>query len=232
MGLLSALGSFCSGVVNCISSAISTVGSAVCSLAKSTFNIIAKIPIPGLEIVDILITAAKIIHAVLEFLGVESEEDPEILGAKAEQSDKTLEDFDNDVEAYIKYLKEEVELDKEKFDKMSPEEKMGCRAIGMAIETKAIEEKIGGVEISPEFIATLTKIQAAGININAGELVGTIQSLKEAGVTDMKDVAEFLDGKGSSDRIKTGEALANALGDGATDKILTLQDAVRKFEED
>lgn len=222
---ISAVGSFISG-------AVSTIGSAISGFAKSAFSVIAKLPIPGLEIVNIISIAAKIIHAVVDFLGIKSEEDPEVLGAKAEQSDKSLEDFDNDVEAYIKYLKEEVELDKEKFDKMTPEEKLGCKAIGMALETKAVEEKIGGIEISPECIATLTKIQSAGIDIDAKELVGIVQVLKEEGITNLNDVVEFLDGKGSSDRIKTGEALATALGDGATAKILDLQDAVRKYEEE
>lgn len=220
---ISAVGGF-------ISSAASTIGSAISGFAKSAFGIIAKLPIPGLELINIISIAAKIIHAVVDFLGIKSEEDPEVLGAKAEQSDKSLEDFDNDVEAYIKYLKEEVELDKERFDTMTPEERMGCKAIGMALETKAVEEKIGGIDISPECLATLTKIQSAGINIDAKELVGIVQVLKEQGITNMNDVVEFLDGKGSSDRIKTGEALTTALGEGAITKILDLQDAVRKYE--
>lgn len=222
---ISAVGSF-------ISSAASTIGTAVSGFAKSAFGIIAKLPIPGLELINVISIAAKIIHAVVEFLGIKSEEDPEVLGAKAEQSEKSLEDFDNDVEAYIKYLKEEVELDKERFEKMTQEERMGCKAIGMALETKAVEEKIGGIEISPECLATLTKIQSAGINIDAKELVGIVQALKEQGITNMNDVVEFLDGKGSSDRLKTGEAMTTALGDGAATKIMDLQDAVRKYEEE
>ena len=224
-GAISAVGSF-------ISNAASTIGTAISGFAMSAFSVIAKLTIPGLDVINIISIAAKIIHAVVDFLGIKSEEDPEILGAKAEQSDKSLEDFDNDVEAYIKYLKEEVELDKEKLDKLTPEEKMGCKAIGMALETKAVEEKIGGIEISPECIATLTKIQSAGINIDSKELVGIVQALKESGVTNLNDVVELLDGKGSSDRIKPGDALANALGEGATNKIIDLQDAVRKYEED
>lgn len=223
-GIISTVGSF-------ISSAASTIGSVISEFAKSAFGFIAKIPIFRLELANIISIAAKIIHEVVNFLGIKSEEDPEVLGAKAEQSDKSLEDFDNDVETYIQYLKEEVEFDKERFDKMTPEEKMGCKAIGMALETKAVEEKIGGIEISPECLATLIKIQSAGINIDAKELVGIIQILKEQGITNMNDVVELLEGKGNSDRIKTGEALAIALGAGATIKILDLQDAVRKYEE-
>lgn len=232
MGVFSAIGSFISGVGSFISGAVSAIGSAISGFAKSAFSIIAKLPIPGLDVFNIISIAAQIIHSVVDFLGINSEKDPEILGAKAEQSDKSLEDFDNDVEAYIKYLKEEVELDKEKFEKMTPEEKAGCKVIGMTLETKAVEEKIGGIEISPECLATLIKIQASGINIDAKELVGIVQTLKKSGITNLNDVVEFLDGKGSSDRIKTGEALAAALGEVATTKILDLQDAVRKYEVD
>lgn len=233
MGLLSAIGSFISGVGSVISGAISSIGSAISGFAKSAFNLLAKLPIPGLNIVKIISMAGQIIHAVIDVLGIKSEEDPEILGAKSGQlNEKNLDDFDNDVEAYIKYLKEEVELDKERFDNMEPEERMACKAIGMALETKAIEEKIGGIEISPECLAALTKIQAAGINIDAKELVEIVQVLKERNVTNLNDVVEFLDGKGDSDRVKTGEAFAAALGDDSTTKILDLQDAVRKYEED
>lgn len=221
-----------SAVASFIGNAALTIGAAISGFAKSVFSVLTKLPIPGLDVINTISIAAKIIHVIVDFLGIKSEEDPGILGAKAEQSDKGLDDFDNDVEAYIKYLKEEVELDKEKFDKHTPEEKLGYQAIGMALETKAVEEKIGGVNISPECLAMLTKIQVAGINIDAKELVGIVQVLKTEGITNLNDVVEFLDGKGKSDRMKTGEALATALGEGAIEKIIGLQDAVRKYEED
>ena len=224
-GILDAVGSFISGVVNAI-------GPVIAGFAKEAFNIISKISIPGLNIFSIVSIAAKIIHDVIEFLNIKSEDDPEILGAKAEQSDKNLEDFDNDVEKYIQYLRDEVKLDKEKFEKFTPEERLGCKAVGMALETKAIEEKIGGIEISPECLATITKIKAAGIDINAKELVEIIKALKSAGITNINDVSEFLDGKGSSDRLKTGEILTDILGDDSNGMIIKLQDAVRSFEEE
>ena len=229
MGILSLIGS---AVCGFISSTISSIGPMISNFAKNAFNIIAKIPIPDLKVSDIISIAAKIVHSVVDFLGIKSEENPEILGAKAEQSEKHLDDFDDDVVEYIKYLKEEVELDKEKFDNMTPEEKLGCKAVGMALETKAIEEKIGGVEISPECLATLIKIQAAGIKIDAGELVGIIRFLKTQGITNLNDVVELFEGKGESDRVKTEEVLANAIGEGANEKILNLKHAVRKYEDD
>lgn len=222
-GFMAGVGSFLSGVA-------STIGTAISGFAKSAFNFIAKLPIQGINIINVISAVAKIVHSVVEFLGINSEDDPEILGAKVQQSDKNLEDFDNDVEAYIKYLNEEVELDKEKFDKLTEEEKLGCKVVGMALETKAVEEKIGGVEISPECLAMLTKIQMSGIDINAKELVGIIQVLKDEGITNLNDVVEYLEGKGQSDKIRTGEALAVALGKDASEKIDDLKDAVRSFE--
>ncbi len=230
MGLFAFLSAAVSTAANFISGAVATIGTAIGGFAKSALNLIAGLP--GMDLHNVISTVANIIHAVVEFLGINSEEEPEVLGAKAEQSDKSLEDFDNDVEAYIKYLKEEVDLDKERFDTLTPDEKLGCKAIGMALETKAVEEKIGGVDIPPECLATLAKIHASGIDIEAKELVTIIQALKEKGITNLNDVVEYLEGTGQSDRLRTGEALDTALGEGAEDKIDKLKDAVRGFEEE
>lgn len=231
MGLFSAISSIISSAVSFIGKVASAVGPAVSSFAKSTLSVMSKLPIPGLQVLNAISIASTIIHSVVKILGIKSEEDPEILGAKAAQCDKSIEEFDNDVEKYINYLTEEVRLDKEKFNSMSKEERLGCKTIGLALETKAVEEKMGGVVIPPESLATLTKIHEAGINIDAEKLVGTVKVLKEEGVTNLNDVSEFIEGKGNSDRVKTGEALVKALGDGAQAKILDIQDAARKYEE-
>ena len=224
-GVLDAVCSF-------ISEVVSSIGPVIAGFAKEAFNLLSHISIPGLNIFSIISITAKIIHEVIECLGIKSEDDPEILGAKAEQSDKCLEDFDNNVEKYIQYLRDEVKLDKERFERFTPEEKLGCKAVGMVLETKAIEEKIGDIRISPECLATITKIQSAGININAKDLVEIITALKSAGITNLNDVSELLEGKGSSDRLKTEGILADILGANANTMIMKLQDAVRNFEED
>ncbi len=226
MGLLSAIGNIVSTAVSFVSGAISSIGASIGGFAKTVLGIMEKLPFPGLQI------AAKFIHSVVNVLGIRSEDDPEVLGAKAVQSDKSIDDFDNNTEDYINYLRNEVELDKERFGKMTTEERRGCKAIGMTIETKAIEENIGGISISPECLATIAKIQNSGIKLDPDRLVNVVTSLKESGVTNLNDVVECLEGKGNSDRLKTSEALSNALGGNASNKILDLQDAVRKYEED
>lgn len=229
---LSTAGAFIGGVV-------SKIGPTVSKFANGFLGVVAKIPQIDLETVKVIIdSACNIIHSICEILGVESEKDPAELGAKVEQAEKTLDDFDNDTEAYIKYLKEEIELDKEKFDKMNSEEKMGCKTIGLALEAKAVEEKIGGVQISPEYISTLAKIQLGGnLIISAKDLINIICELKEAGITNMSDVSDYFEGKGDSDRIKTGEVLRNAVSkieniENPKQYIEDMKQAARKYEEE
>lgn len=204
------------------------VGPVVAEFARRTIGVLA--PIPGIEIVRGISIVGKIVHTVVKILGVKSEDEPEILGAKAEQTDKTMEDFDDDVETYIKYLNEEVQLDEERYGQLSMDEKLGCKVIGISLETKAIEQKIGGVKISPECLEVLTKLHAKGVNIDAKELISIVNVLKNQGITDLNDVAEYLKGTGKSDKLKTGDALATALGEDADEKIDTLMDKVREFE--
>ena len=222
------LGAIIGSVVGFVGSVVSTVGVGICNLAKGVISVMEKI---GPRIDQVISCVAKIIHAVVECLGIQTEESPEVLGAKAAQSDKSIEDFDNNVEDYIKYFKEKIEFDKEKFNNMNPEEKLGCKAIGMVLETKAVEEKIGGIKIPPESLGLLAKIQLAGVNIEAKELVNLVLALKEEGVVDMNDVVEYLEGKGYSNRLKTGQILRSILGENA-DKVYQWQDAVREYEKE
>lgn len=215
------------------------VGPAIAKFADSFLGVVAKIPGINIETIkNVIEIAGKIISAICELFGINPEDSAEILGAKAEAAEKTMADFDNDTEAYIKYLKEEIELDQAKFDEMSAEQKMGCKAVGIALETKAIEERIGGVRITPEYVATLAKIHMGGnLNFSAQELVDLITGLKEAGITDMNDIADYLEGKGDSDRIKTGQALNSVLEKMNTEKeadevIEDMKQAVRRFGEE
>ena len=220
-GAVSAIGAF-------ITKAAPVVGKVVTSFAEGAIKVLSKISPEAVE------TVSHIVHGVAEIVGVKTEENPETLGAKAiqEENDKKMEDFDNNANEYISYLKNEVELDKEKFENFSKEEIDGCRTIGMTLETKAVEEKIGGISVTPECLGVLAKLDKEGINIDAKELVSIIQVLKEEGITNLNDVVDVLEGKGERDRIKTGKALDKALGENADEKIDEMKDAARKYEED
>lgn len=234
MGFLSMIGGAISAVGSFISSVVSNIGPVVGGFAKGLFGIVTKISGIGgfIGIANTINFIGAVMHAVANLLGIKSEENPEVLGAKAAQAEKKIEDFDSDAEAYIQYLREEVELDKEKFDKMTPEEKLGCEVVGISLETKAVEQKLGGIEIPEESLVELGKIYLAGIEIDVEKVLNTIKSLKEAGITNMNDVVEYLEERGDSDRFKTGEVLERAIGEGAEEKIDQVKDALRKYEEE
>ena len=122
-----------SGVVDFISETVSRIGPVLCEFAKDVFKVFSKIPIEGVKLEHVISIASSIIHGVLEILGISLKDEPEILGAKAEQCDKNLDDFD-DVKSYIHFLQNEVELDKERFDRLTFEEKLGCKMVGMTLE--------------------------------------------------------------------------------------------------
>ena len=71
---------------------------------------------------------------------IEDDEDIDELGAKAMEADKKPEDFEY-VSDYIQYLKDEVQLDREKSEKADDKTKAARKAVGATIVAKGIEEK-------------------------------------------------------------------------------------------
>lgn len=230
--VICAAGSLISGAVSYIGGAISTIGPVVCEAAKGFISAVAKIGVDLGKLKEVVNFVGSIMHIIAEIvMNINLEDTTEELGAKAVQAEKGIEDFDGDAEAYIRYLKDEIELDRVKFENMSQEEKMGCEAIGITLETKAVEQKLGGVEIPEACLAELGKIHMVGIEIDAVKLLNVIKALRESGITNMNDVVDYLEGKGDSDRIKTGEALKSAMGEGSLERIYQIRDAVLKTEE-
>lgn len=233
LSAISVIGSAISGVASFIGSAVSTIGATVCSAAKGFIGAVAKIGVNTFEkIKEAVGFVGNIMHTIAEIvLNTELKDSPEELGAKAMQAEKGIEEFDGDAEAYIKYLRDEIKLDRARFEAMKPEEKLGCEAVGITLETKAVEQKLGGVEIPAESLAELGKLHMAGITIDAVKLLNVIKALKESGITNLNDVVDYLEGTGDSDRIKTGEALKNAMGEDASEKIYQVRDAIIKMED-
>ena len=161
------------------------------------------------EFAQMIDKAADIMGDVLYALGITT--DPaDVLGAKIAQSDKGIDDFDS-VEAYITYLKNEIELDKEKFDALSTEQRVAYSITGMAVEASAIGEKLG-IEIPADAVELVAKIAEIGkIAVEAKEMISLISKLKDEGVSTLNDVCDCVKGTGDSDRLKTGEALLKVL---------------------
>ena len=229
MGLSSSIGhaisSAVSGVCSCVSRICSGIAGALggTSLGNAISSFVTKIgvAIPGLNIISAIIVVASIVCTIAEVLGLkkEKEDEPDELAMKAEKDDMKPEDFDS-TEAYIKHLQEDVTLtkeEKEKLDKMSPEERSAYRATGTYLYTKAINEKLGFdttglknpelVGISVEILADLNKIQQT---LSPSDFVVYSKHLQSNGVN-MKQFSDYLHNR--SENLTVDEKVQNTLVD-------------------
>ncbi|MGL4790161.1 MAG: hypothetical protein ACRCW1_02025 [Anaerotignaceae bacterium] len=211
------IGAAVSAVGSAIGGACSAIGGAIGSTIIGLDKIISVVEMKTENIIE---TVCKIVVAIGEALGlIDKTEKVEELGAKATQVDtKKPEDFETS-EEYIKYLREEVELDKDRLDKMSKEEKHACQLAGTAIIVKGVEEKTG-TKMSPEFLVDIAKI-----DLNHRELSSYIDAFKANGVNDMKVMTDYLSGKCEVNKVDTA---AKAVVEG----IMSLNPDMSKKEVD
>ncbi|MEE1079197.1 MAG: hypothetical protein UIC64_09150 [Agathobacter sp.] len=161
------------------------------------------------EFAQMIDKAADIMGDILFALGINADPVDE-LGAKIAQADKGVDDFES-IEAYITYLKNEIELDKEKFEALSEEERVAYTITGMAVEAGAIGEKLG-IEIPADVVEIVAKVAEIGkVVVDAKELISLIGNLKDEGIVNLNDVCDCIRGTGDSDRLKTGEVLVKVL---------------------
>ncbi|HIC77611.1 MAG TPA: hypothetical protein EYP02_00365, partial [Sulfurovum sp.] len=176
MGFFSAIGSFVSGAVSAISSAIGSIGSALASSAGHFL----KVASPWLGAV------MQVIQVVSTLLGIlNSEDDIEELGAKAMEADKKPEDFDSNAE-YIDYLRNDIELDREKFENATDVEKTARQAVGASIVIKGIEEK-KGFDIP---VTTWVAMAKLGLEDKAEEIDKILETFKDGKLEDFVDYTE------------------------------------------
>lgn len=161
---------FWSGVCSFVSGACSVISSVVSSIGRGIANVATTITSLGVEL------AAKVsdaIKAVGISLGIIRPEDTmEELGERAILSDKKPEDFDS-INEYIDHLKNNVQFDKEKFDRLDDKELLARSSIGASITLKGINEKLNAT-VTPEFMATV-----ASQELEANEIIETIKIYKE-----------------------------------------------------
>lgn len=196
MGLFSAIGSFFSGVVSAIAGALSgPVG-----MLFTALTVLVNLP-------GVLDAVSKLLHEIGKALGlVDDNDDMAELGYKATQSGvKKSEEFES-TEAYIEYLRNDIELNREQFGKMSEQEKSLYAAAGVAIVASGIEEKTG-VQLPAEFLADIGKT-----NARADEIMACIESFAEAGLESMGSMTEALSGTlDGKDVVKVTSAIADGL---------------------
>jgi len=175
MGFWSGLGSLVSSAVSVVSSIAGSLGGLAASALKIAGPLLGPI--------------ASIVSAVAQILGVfKKDDDVEELGAKAMQSDKKPEDFNSNAE-YIDHLRNDIQLDREKFEKAGPVEKLARTAMGTSIAMKGINEE-KGFDIPIEAWASMAKL---GLNENDTKEVETIIDTFKNGK--LEDFAKYVDGK-------------------------------------
>lgn len=186
------LGSFVSAVCSVVSSVVSTIGSAIANGATKLLQIAGK----GIEAV---INTIRNVGVALGI--VQPDENLEELGEKAIVADKKVEDFDY-VSDYIQYLRDEVEFDKAKFDKLDDKDKLARKAIGATIVSKGIEDKMDTI-IPMDFWVETTK-QGMGQK----EISGVIDIFKENNIDN--NFSDFCKGSlGFKDKVKTSNLLVD-----------------------
>jgi hypothetical protein len=191
MGLLDSFCSFVSSAVSVISSAL---GSAIGSIGDVAAKLL-KVAGPWLGAVG------QVVSIVATLIGVLKEGDNiEELGAKALDSDKKPEDFDSNAK-YIAYLRNEVVMDREKFDRAGDMEKAVRTAVGVSVAAKGVEEK-KGFDIPMEAWIAMAKL---GFEEKAKEVDTILETFKGDG---LKDFADYVDGKLDEDKeLQVGDTL-------------------------
>lgn len=190
MGFWSSVGSGLSSAASFVSNAVTSIGSAL----GDTAGKLLKLAGPFLGQVGVVIQLVGILLDVLK-----PGENVEELGAKALESDKKPEDFASNAE-YISYLRNEVQLDKEKFDKVGDVEKIARTAIGASIVAKGVEEQKGFA------IPAIFWVKVAEQALKAKEINGLIDTFKE---DKLEKFISYSEGKlGYKDEVKTGDKIA------------------------
>ncbi len=151
--MLGILAGLVGAAIGAISSIASTVGPAIAAVATT----IAKVA----PTIEKIITFANVVSGIAQILGVlEPDENPEDLGAKAMQDGTRPRMADESAEEYLNYLKNDVELDKEKQAQMDDKDRLACIATGSALVLSTIAEK-ENIELSPEFVSNVSKTSLA-----------------------------------------------------------------------
>lgn len=201
----SAVGSAFSSVCSAVGSLCSNIGSTIMGEVSSLVSSFLPVLGPTLE------AALSVFVAVVSFLAElftdkPQEEKPEEIGMKAEQADKKPENFDS-INDYIEYLRNEVQLDPADLEKLSDEEKQKYKLVGLGLYIKNIEEQ-QGVKLDPEFLKSIPKLKDQGYE--AADIANLMQSMKNNGVTDMKQYVDFMKGDlqpGSPERQQVGASV-------------------------
>lgn len=170
-----------------LSTLISTLGPVVTKVASS---LLTKLP----EIVEVALKVSKVISSVVqsvaEIQGLSPHgEDVEELGFKAMQEGTRAKMEDESMEDYLNYLRNEVSVDKTKFQALSEEDKLKCNVMGTGMLSQSISEK-SGLEISGDFLLDMQKMK-----MSCEQLSKYIETFSEKGVDSLDELTQYLRGE-------------------------------------
>ena len=192
-----------------LSTLISTLGPVVTKVATS---LLTKLP----EIVEVALKVSK----VIEELGFKARQE----GTRAKMENESMDD-------YLNYLRNEVSVDKKKFQALSDEDKLKCNVMGTGMLSQSISEK-SDLEISGDFLLDMHKMKMSG-----EQLSKYIDAFSEKGVDSLDELPQYLRGE-LNDResakieaiIKSIEKTSNpSLSDGEV--LLRMDDMKQAVEE-
>lgn len=208
---------------------ISSLGPVVTKVAST---LLTKLP----EIVEVALNVSKVISAVVqtvaEIQGLSPHgEDVEELGYKTMQEGTRAKMEDESMDDYLNYLRNEVSVDKEKFQALSDEDKLKCNVMGTGMLSQSLSEK-NGLDISGDFLLDMQKMKMTG-----EQLSKYIDAFSEKGIDSLDELTQYLRGElndKESDKIETiiksVEKTSNpSLSDG--DVLLKMDDMKSAIEE-
>lgn len=196
------------GLFTAIGGFISTVATKIGPILSTAANIIAtKLPVV-LETASVIVSAiSNVVTKVSEMLDiVPQEENPEEIGAKTIQEGTRAKGPEETTQEYLDYLRTEVPLDRERFERMSEEEKMGCEIIGDTMLAKSIEEKTG-VELPSEFLLTIPQAK-----LQCETVLALIKAFSDAGISSLNEYTRYISNDMSeSEANVVGAAIKSAI---------------------
>lgn len=202
MSLLAGIGALIGGIVSAVAPVIGP------ALSTAATFITTKLPVI-LQVAAICVSAiSTIVTGVSEMLKIAPPgEQPAELGAKTLQDNVRPKREGELTQEYLDYLRT-VPLDKEKFDKMNEEEKLGCEVVGDAMLADSIRE-VTNVELPGEFLMALPKI-----NMEVQTVYNLIKSFEKSGISSMGQFNNYLAGDISNEEtaMKVGDAVKSAIG--------------------
>lgn len=146
-----------------LSTVLTTVGPVVGKVATA---LVANLP----KIAEIALNVARVVAGITQVIAQVRglsliNENVEELGAKTMQEGTRARMEEESIDDYLNYLRNEVELDKEKMRAMSVEDKIRCNVIGTGMLSESIS-KDSGIDITGNFLYEISKMKMSGEEIN------------------------------------------------------------------